>query len=88
MLNPEVKTKIIGNLQSHKKDTGSPEVQIGIFSEQIRLLTDHLRTHKKDHHSRRGLLMMVSKRRSLLDYLNKKDSNKYQEIIKKLDLRR
>lgn len=88
MLKSDAKTKIIGNLQSHKSDTGSPEVQVGIFTEQIRQLTEHLRTHKKDNHSRRGLLMMVSKRRRLLDYLNKRDSERYQRIIKQLDLRR
>ena len=88
MLKSEVKTKVIGSMQTHKKDTGSPEVQIGIFTEQIKQLTSHLQTHKKDEHSRRGLLKMVGKRRSLLDYLNKKDHKKYQEVIKKLELRR
>ncbi len=88
MLTTEAKTKIIGGLQGHKKDTGSPEVQIGIFTEQIKSLTEHLKTHKQDHHSRRGLLAMVSKRRSLLNYLSKKDIAKYQDIIKQLELRR
>lgn len=88
MLKPEAKTKVISGLQSHKKDTGSPEVQIGIFTEQIKELTKHLQTHKKDEHSRRGLLKMVGKRRSLLDYLSKRDPVKYQEVLKKLDLRR
>lgn len=88
MLKPESKTKVITGLQTHKKDTGSPEVQIGIFTEQIKELTRHLQTHKKDEHSRRGLLKMVGKRRSLLDYLSKKDVNRYQEVLKKLDLRR
>jgi small subunit ribosomal protein S15 len=88
MLTTEAKSKIIAGLQQDKKDTGSPEVQIGIFTEQIKGLTEHLKTHKKDHHSRRGLLMMVSKRRSLLSYLSKKDNAKYLEILKKLDLRR
>ena len=88
MLKPEAKTKVITGLQTHKQDTGSPEVQIGIFTEQIKNLTKHLQEHKKDNHSRRGLLKMVSKRRSLLDYLSKKDVNRYQTVIKKLDLRR
>jgi small subunit ribosomal protein S15 len=77
-----------GGLATHKTDTGSPEVQIGIFTEQIKELTKHLQTHKKDEHSRRGLLKMVGKRRSLLDYLNKRDPARYQEVLKKLDLRR
>ncbi len=88
MLNLDSKTKVISGLQTHKKDTGSPEVQIGIFTAQIKELTKHLQTHKKDEHSRRGLLKMVSKRRSLLDYLNKKDPARYQDVIKKLELRR
>ncbi len=88
MLTADTKTKIITGLQGHKKDTGSPEVQIGIFTEEIRQLTEHLKKHKKDHHSRRGLLAMVSKRRSLLSYMSKKDNQKYLDLIKKLDLRR
>jgi len=88
MLKPESKTKVIAGLATHQKDTGSPEVQIGIFTEQIKELTRHLQTHKKDEHSRRGLLKMVGKRRSLLDYLSKRDVNRYQEVLKKLDLRR
>jgi len=88
MLHPITKTKVIAGLATHKKDTGSPEVQIGIFTEQIKELTRHLQTHKKDEHSRRGLLKMVSKRRSLLDYLSKRDPNRYQDVLKKLDLRR
>jgi small subunit ribosomal protein S15 len=88
MLKPESKTKVIAGLQTHKKDTGSPEVQVGIFTEQIKELTKHLQTHKKDEHSRRGLLKMVSKRRRLLDYLNKRDPSRYQDVLKKLDLRR
>lgn len=88
MLKPETKTKVITNLATHKGDTGSPEVQIGIFTEQIKELTKHLQIHKKDEHSRRGLLKMVGKRRSLLDYLNKRDPTRYQDILKKLDLRR
>jgi small subunit ribosomal protein S15 len=88
MLKPDTKSKLIAGLQTHKKDTGSPEVQIGIFTEQIKELTRHLQEHKKDNHSRRGLLKMVSKRRSLLDYLSKRDPSRYQEVVKKLGLRR
>ena len=88
MLKQDHKNKVIKSLQTHKKDTGSPEVQIAIFTEQIKELTKHLQTHKKDEHSRRGLLKMVGKRRSLLDYLNKKDPDRYQAVLKKLDLRR
>ncbi len=88
MLKQETKTKVIAGLKTHKTDTGSPEVQIGIFTEQIKSLTKHLQEHKKDEHSRRGLLKMVSKRRRLLDYLNKNDRGRYQDILKKLDLRR
>lgn len=88
MLKLDTKTKVISGLQTHKKDTGSPEVQIGIFTEQIKQLTKHLQEHKKDEHSRRGLLKMVSKRRSLLGYLSKKDNERYQEVLQKLGLRR
>ena len=88
MLKPDTKSKLIAGLQTHKKDTGSPEVQIGIFTEQIKELTRHLQEHKKDNHSRRGLLKMVSKRRSLLDYLSKRDPSRYQDVVKKLGLRR
>ena len=88
MITTESKSKIIKDLQNHKTDTGSAEVQIGIFTEQIKALTEHLKTHKKDNHSRRGLLQMVGKRRSLLTYLSKKDGETYQQLIKKLDLRR
>jgi len=88
MLKPDTKSKVITGLATHKTDTGSPEVQIGIFTEQIKHLTKHLQEHKKDEHSRRGLLKMVGKRRSLLDYLNKKNPSRYQDVLKKLDLRR
>lgn len=88
MLKQDHKNKVIKSLQTHGKDTGSPEVQIAIFTEQIKELTKHLQTHKKDEHSRRGLLKMVGKRRSLLDYLNKRDPERYQAVLKKLDLRR
>jgi small subunit ribosomal protein S15 len=88
MLNLETKSKVISSLQRDKKDTGSPEVQIGIFTEQIKQLTEHLRTHKKDNHSRRGLLLMVGKRRRLLNYVSKHDPQKYQDLLKQLELRR
>ena len=88
MLTSDSKSKVITGLQTHKTDTGSPEVQIGIFTEQIKLLTKHLQEHKKDEHSRRGLLKMVGKRRSLLDYLSKKNPSSYQDVLKKLELRR
>ena len=88
MLKSDTKSKLIASLATHKQDTGSPEVQVGLFTEQIKELTEHLKIHKKDEHSRRGLLKMVGKRRSLLTYLQKKDPARYQEIIKKLDLRR
>jgi small subunit ribosomal protein S15 len=88
MLKPDTKSKVITGLRTHKTDTGSPEVQIGIFTEQIKQLTKHLQEHKKDDHSRRGLLKMVGKRRSLLDYLSKRDPSRYQDVLKKLDLRR
>lgn len=88
MLEKTVKTDLIKGSKIHDKDTGSPEVQVAIFSAKIKALTDHLRTHKKDNHSRRGLLVMVSKRRRLLDYLNKKNHERYEALIKKLGLRR
>jgi small subunit ribosomal protein S15 len=74
--------------KTHASDTGSPEVQIAILTENIANLTEHLRVHKKDHHSRRGLLKMVGKRRKLLAYLKKKDINRYSALIEKLGLRR
>lgn len=82
------KKEVIDDLASHKKDTGSPIVQIGIFTKRITDLTKHLQRHNKDHHSRRGLLQMVGKRRRLLDYLKQKDFTKYQTIVKKLGIRR
>jgi small subunit ribosomal protein S15 len=88
MLKTDIKKKVISDNQTHKQDTGSPEVQIGIFTRQIQELTKHLQTHKKDEHSRRGLLKMVGKRRRLLDYLNKTSPDRYQTILKKLQLRR
>lgn len=88
MLTTTAKQKLIKSHSTHTKDTGSTEVQIALFTEKINQLTEHLKTHKKDNHSRRGLLAMVSKRRSLLDYLHKKSPEKYQALIKKLKLRR
>ncbi len=82
------KAKIIGNFREHSSDTGSPMVQVAILTERINMLTEHLKTHKKDHHSRRGLLMMVSKRKRLLEYLKKKDEGKYMELVEKLNLRK
>jgi small subunit ribosomal protein S15 len=84
----EKKTKIIGDYRLHDGDTGSPEVQVALLSERIEHLTAHLRTHMKDHASRRGLLMMVGKRSRLLKYLTKEDRLRYQTLIQKLGLRR
>lgn len=82
------KQEIIAKHARHEGDTGSPEVQIALLTERINSLTDHLRTHKKDHHSRRGLLMMVGKRRGLLNYLMREDIERYRAIIKELGLRK
>ena len=82
------KQEIIAKHARHEGDTGSPEVQIALLTERINSLTDHLRTHKKDHHSRRGLLMMVGQRRGLLNYLAEQDIERYRAIIAKLGLRR
>ncbi len=84
----ERKQEIINTFRRDEKDTGSSEVQIALLTERIRELTEHLKVHKKDNHSRRGLLKMVGKRRSLLNYLEKNDIEKYREIVEKLDLRR
>ncbi|MBT3916620.1 MAG: 30S ribosomal protein S15 [Rhodospirillaceae bacterium] len=84
----ERKQELITEYATKDGDTGSPEVQVAILSERINNLTDHLKTHKKDHHSRRGLLMMVGQRRRLLDYLNAKKSERYEDLIKRLGLRR
>ena len=88
MLARERKQDIIGQYRTHDTDTGSPEVQIAILSERIGELTEHFKTHKKDHASRRGLLMMVSKRRRLLDYLKAYDSERYKDVIQKLGIRK
>jgi small subunit ribosomal protein S15 len=84
----EQKQNVIGQYRTHESDTGSPEVQIAILSERIGQLTDHFKTHKKDHASRRGLLIMVSKRRRLLDYLKAYDSERYKDVIQKLGIRK
>ena len=84
----EAKAKIIKDHGREKGDTGSPEVQVAILTSRIQTLTDHFKSHAKDNHSRRGLLMMVNKRRSLLDYLRKKDEQRYFDLIKKLGLRK
>ncbi|MEK6656059.1 MAG: 30S ribosomal protein S15 [Nitrospirota bacterium] len=84
----EQKQNIITEYRTHDADTGSPEVQIAILSGRISYLTEHFNIHKKDHHSRRGLLMLVSKRRKLLDYLKSRDMNRYQNVISKLGLRK
>ena len=88
MISKEMKSEIIGKYKRDEKDTGSPEVQIAILTERINELTEHLKVHKKDNHSRRGLLKMVGKRRNLLNYLAKKDINRYREIVKQLGLRK
>ncbi|ERI92918.1 ribosomal protein S15 [Clostridiales bacterium oral taxon 876 str. F0540] len=82
------KQEIMEQFKRHEGDTGSPEVQIALLTERINHLTDHLKSHKKDHHSRRGLLMMVGKRRGLLNYLAKEDIQRYRDIVEKLGLRR
>ena len=82
----ERKNEIINEYKTHESDTGSPEVQIAVLTEEINNLNEHLRTHKKDHHSRRGLLKMVGKRRNLLTYLRNKDVQRYRELINKLGL--
>ena len=87
-LTKEVKQDIIKKFAKDEKDTGSCEVQIAILSEEIRVLTEHLKEHKHDHHSRRGLLKKVGQRRSLLNYLAKHDINRYRDIVKKLGLRK
>lgn len=87
-LTQERKNEIINQFKLHDTDTGSPEVQIAILTEKINYLNEHLREHPKDHHSRRGLLKMVGKRRNLLTYLKNKDINRYRVLIEKLGLRR
>jgi small subunit ribosomal protein S15 len=84
----ERKVALVKEFATKPGDTGSPEVQVAILTERITYLTDHFKTHKKDNHSRRGLLTMVSKRRSLLDYLKRIDEGRYQTLIKRLEIRR
>jgi len=84
----ERKTEIIGDYKTHEGDTGSPEVQVALLTARITQLTEHLRTHPKDYHSRRGLLMMVGQRRRLLNYLSNKDINRYRALIARLGIRR
>jgi len=84
----ERKNELINEFKTHENDTGSPEVQIAILTEEINTLNEHLRTHKKDHHSRRGLFEMVGRRRNLLKYLRENDVARYRELINKLGLRR
>ena len=87
-ISQERKNELISEFKTHDNDTGSPEVQVAILTEQITTLNDHLREHNKDHPSRRGLMKMVGKRRNLLNYLRKKDVQRYRELIQKLGLRR
>ena len=87
-LTVERKTEIVDTFKTHQTDTGSPEVQIAILSEKISYLTEHFKIHAKDHHSRRGLLRMVSKRRRLLDYLKDKDVGRYKTVIEQLGIRK
>ncbi|MGH6931034.1 MAG: 30S ribosomal protein S15 [Dongiaceae bacterium] len=87
-ISAERKQAIIKEYATTPNDTGSPEVQVAVLSERIKNLTDHLQAHEKDFHSRRGLLVMVGQRRRLLDYLNQKDTARYQELIQRLGLRR
>ncbi len=81
-------SKVIEDNKRADNDTGSPEVQVALITARIEMLSGHFKTHKKDHHSRRGLLMMVNRRRSLLDYLHRKDADRYKALIQKLGLRR
>ncbi len=87
-LNAEAKSKIVDEYKRSDSDTGSPEVQVALLTARIRHLTDHFKTHKGDHHSRRGLLRLVNQRRSLLDYLKNKDIERYRDLIGRLGLRR
>ncbi len=87
-LTKDRKTDLIGSYRTHESDTGSPEVQVAILSERISYLTEHFKTHAKDHHSRRGLLMLVGQRRRLLDYLKRKNVDRYTELIRRLGIRK
>lgn len=87
-LHAEKKSELIGKFRTHESDTGSPEVQIALLTERIGYLTEHFKTHAKDHHSRRGLLKLVSKRRSLLNYLKKTSLDRYRKTVVALNLRK
>ena len=87
-LSKDRKTELIGSYKTHEADTGSPEVQVAILSERINYLTEHFKSHAKDHHSRRGPLKLVGRRRRLLDYLRKTDQERYRSIIDKLGIRK
>lgn len=84
----EAKIEIIGQYKTHATDTGSPEVQVALLTQRINSLTEHFKSHAKDNHSRRGLLKLVSQRRRLLDYLRRKDADRYREVIRRLGLRK
>ncbi len=84
----EKKAELVQKYRTHEKDTGSPEVQVALLSERINMLTEHFKIHKKDHHSRRGLLKLVGQRRRLLDYLKRKDVNRYKKLIETLGIRK
>ena len=88
VLTKDRKTELSGSYRTHEADTGSPEVQVAILSERINYLTEHFKTHAKDHHSRRGLLMLVGRRRRLLDYVKTKDVQRYAQLIKRLNIRK
>ncbi|MEA3230179.1 MAG: 30S ribosomal protein S15 [Thermodesulfobacteriota bacterium] len=88
VLTSKEKKELIDKFKLHESDTGSPEVQVGLLTHRISYLTEHLKTHKKDHHTRRGLLMLVGQRRRLLNYVKNKDVQRYRDIVKTLGLRR
>ena len=88
VLSKDRKTEVIGTYKTHTADTGSPEVQVALLSERINYLTEHFKAHAKDHHSRRGLLKLVGQRRRLLDYLKRKDTDRYGELIRRLGIRK
>lgn len=87
-LSKDRKTEVIGTYKTHNADTGSPEVQVALLSERINYLTEHFKSHAKDHHSRRGLLKLVGQRRRLLDYLKRKDTDRYGDLIRRLGIRK
>jgi small subunit ribosomal protein S15 len=87
-ITPERKNEVIGQFKQHDTDTGSPEVQVAVLTDRIRTLTEHFKTHKKDHNSRRGLLKLVGRRRKLLSYLSSVDIHRYRSLIKELGLRK